>query len=228
MIGRFLVVGASRGIGAAVTRHLHAKGADIISVSRSPAVAGRWCPADVATEEGLAAVRAAVGEDALDGILYLGGIWEEGAFTDAYAFPASTADETRRVITVNLTAPIEMVRRLSGNLARSPNPRVVAIGSLSGLPGRASREVANSAAKAGLIGAFAAMRLALRSHGIGFTVINPGNVATDEVLDDIAAGRFGAQVPIPMADLLTAIDAVLAMSPATEIEELSLAQRHPG
>jgi NAD(P)-dependent dehydrogenase (short-subunit alcohol dehydrogenase family) len=228
MAERILLVGASRGIGAAVARHLAARGTDILAVSRSPAVAGRWCAADIGTEEGLAAVCAAVGQGPLDGLLYLGGIWEDGAFTDAYDFPASTADETRRVIAVNMTAPIELVRRLSGNLAQSPNPRVIAIGALSGLPGRTTPEVANSAAKAGLIAAFAAMRQALRPRGIAFTVINPGNLATDEVLDDIAEGRFGAQVPIPMADLLAAVDAVLAMSAATEIEDLSLAQRHPG
>ena len=136
--------------------------------------------------------------------------------------------ETRRLLNVNLIAPIELVRRLAPRLALSPNPHVLAIGALSGQPGRATPEVANTAAKAGLLGAFAAMRLALRPLGIGFCVLNPGNVATDEVMDDIAAGRFGEQVPIPMPDLLSVIDCALALSPASMIEEIALAQRHPG
>lgn len=228
MARRVLIVGGSRGIGAAVARHLEARGDHVLAVSRGPAAAGTWIKADVATEAGLDAVVTAVGEGALDALLYLGGVWEDGAFTDAYRFTASTGAETRRLLNVNLIAPIELVRRLARHLALSPNPHVLAIGSLSGHPGRATPEVANTAAKAGLLGAFAAMRLALRPLGIGFCVLNPGNVATDEVLDDIEAGRFGAQVPIPMTDLLAAIDCALAMSPASMIEELSLAQRRPG
>lgn len=228
MARRSLIVGGSRGIGAAAARHLEGRGDDVLAVSRSAAKAGTWIAADVATGTGLDAVVKAVGDGPLDALLYLGGVWEDGAFTDAYRFTASTEAETRRLLDVNLMAPIELVRRLAPQLALSPNPHVLAIGALSGQPGRATPEVANTAAKAGLLGAFAAMRLALRPLGIGFCVLNPGNIATDEVLDDIAAGRFGEQVPIPLADLLTAIDCALAMSPASMIEEIALSQRHPG
>jgi len=228
MTRRVLILGASRGIGAAVARHLAARGDDILAVSRGPAVAGTWIAADLATDAGLDAVVAAVGNDPLDALLYLGGVWEEGAFTDAYSFPASTGAETRRLLDINLIAPIELVRRLASRLAESSNPHVLAIGALSGMPGRATAEVANTAAKAGLLGAFAAMRLALRPLGIGFCVVNPGNIATDEVMDDIAEGRFEDQEAVPMADLLAVVDCALSMSPATMIEEIALAQRHPG
>lgn len=105
---------------------------------------------------------------------------------------------------------------------------MLAIGPLSGLPRQATPEVANTAAKAGLLGTFAATRQALRPLGIGFCVVAPGNVAADEVLADITEGRFGAPVPIPMADLLAVFDCALAMSPASQIEDLSLARRQPG
>ena len=102
---------------------------------------------------------------------------------------------------------------------------MVAIGSLSGLENAASPEVTNTASKFGLRGAMEAMRLSLGGQGIGFTAINPGNVATEEVEADIASGAFGPQVPIPLADLVAAVDCVLAMSPATEIRQLDIGQR---
>jgi 3-oxoacyl-[acyl-carrier protein] reductase len=225
---RILLVGASRGIGGTAALHLAAKGADLLAVSRGPAMAGTWVQADVGTSAGLETVAAAVGDRPLDALLYLGGIWEAGAFTEDYRFAGSSEAETRAVIGVNLVAPVELARKLAAPLAAAANPRVVMIGSLSGLPGRGSAEVANTAAKFGLQGAAEALRLSFRGTGIGVTVINPGNVATPEVEADIAEGRFGAQVPVPMADLLAALDAVLAMSRASEIETLNLAQRFPG
>ena len=58
--------------------------------------------------------------------------------------------------------------------------------------------------------------------GIGVGVINPGNVATEEVLSDIADRRFDEQVPIPMADLLSAFD--FALSASSVATEINLAQ----
>jgi hypothetical protein len=59
-------------------------------------------------------------------------------------------------------------------------------------------------------------------------VVNPGNVATPEVEADIAEGRFGPQVPIPMTDLLSTLDFVLSCSAATTVAEIDLHQRQPG
>lgn len=222
----FVVIGGSRGIGAAACRHLTGGGDRVIAVSRTPAVAGRWVKADVATDDGIAAVAEAVGGDTVDALLYLGGTWEEGAFTGAYRFDRSPIAETRSVLAVNLAAPILLAQALAPALARSANPRVVLIGALSGRDNAATVEVANTASKFGLRGAAQALRLAL--PGVGVTVLSPGNVATDEVVADIAAGRFGPQVPIPMADLLAALDFVLEISAATTVLELDLAQRQPG
>ena len=220
-----LIIGASRGIGAAVASHLSPRDIELLTVSRSPAPIGKWIEADVSTPAGIARVVEAVGERTLDALLYLGGVWEEGAFTDAYDFRASSDAETRFVLGVNLVAPIELTKLLVPNLALSANPRAVFIGSLSGLDNAASAEVANTASKFGLRGAVQAMRLALSGQGIAFTVINPDNVATAEVEADIAEGRFVEQTPIPLADLTAAVDFALAMSPASEIAEINLAQR---
>ena len=226
--GTVVLAGASRGIGAAAARHLAPRCTRLVAVCRSPAVAGEWVEADLATDAGIDAVAQAVGADPVDALLYLGGIWEKGAFTEAYRFQDSPADEVRRVIAVNLVAPILLAQRLAPALALAANPRIVLIGSLSGCDGQAGREVANTASKFGLRGAAQALDMTLRPMGIGVTLINPDNVATPEVVADIAEGRFGAQVPLPMADLLATLDYVLALGPDSVPAEIDLVQKRPG
>jgi 3-oxoacyl-[acyl-carrier protein] reductase len=221
----WVVIGGSRGIGAAVAQHFAEKGDRVFAVSRTPATAGTWIPADIATPAGIAAVKTALGEIPLDGLLFMGGMWEEGAFTDAYDFEQSSDAETRWVISVNAIAPIELTRVLASNLIQTANPRAIYIGALSGFDHCATVEVANTASKFGLRGAVQALRLALGQQGIGFTVINPGNVATEEVLDDIASGRFPPQTPIPMGDLLSSLEWVCSLSPAVDVPDLNLHQR---
>ncbi len=228
MTEKYLLIGGSRGIGAAAAKHLVESGHDIVSVSRTPSEYGTWLKADVSNAGGIETIAEAIGDDRLDALLYLGGIWENGAFTDDYEFLQSSDDETRNVISVNLIAPIELLKTLKKNLKKSENPRAIFIGSLSGLENSATPEVANTASKFGLRGAVEAMRLSFSIEGIALTVINPDNVETDEVIADIAEGKFAPQIPIPLSDLIAAIDCALSMSPASEIRILDIAQRYPG
>lgn len=225
MTKRYLIVGASSGVGAAVAEHLGRPGVELLTASRREARRGRWVRADVATDEGLDAIVSAVGDDPLDGLLFLGGTWEDGAFTEGYDFMASPRAEIRHVVAVNLIAPILCAQALAPALARARNPRIVFIGALFGCD--RAVEVANTASKFGLTGAARALSTALRPQGIGVTVVNPGNVATEEVLDDIAGGAFRAQTPIPLSDLALAIDYVLATSADTVPEDINLAQKRP-
>lgn len=222
---QILVVGASRGIGAAVAQHFAQKGEHIISVSRSHPVAGEWIQADISTAEGIRSVIDGVGESRLDALLFMGGVWEQGAFTEQYNFMQSPDQETRYVIAVNTIAPIELTKQLAKNLVKSNNPRAIFIGALSGLDNAASIEVANTASKFGLRGAAQALNIALHNYKIGVTVINPGNVATEEVMADIEEGRFGQQVPIPLADMISSIEWILALSNATNIGEINIQQK---
>lgn len=225
--GTYVIVGASRGLGAAVAEWLAPRVDRLFTASRSPASHGLWIEADVATDAGLDAIRDAVGEQPLAGLLFLGGTWESGAFTADYDFARSPRSETRNVIAVNLTAPILLAQSLAGNLAQAPNPRVVFIGALSGLDNAATVEVANTASKFGLRGAAQALALALRPQGIGVTVVNPGNLATPEVLEDIAGGAFGAQVPIPLEDLIRTLDYLLSLSADAVPQDINLMQKRP-
>lgn len=218
-----VVAGASGGLGAPIARHLTAQGHDVLAVCRRQPSAGDWVRCDLTHPDGAEAVAGAVGGRALDAIVYAAGTWESGAFTDAYDFLAGAGSETERVVGVNLTAPIQLVKALAGALLRSSAPRVVFIGSLSARDNAATREVANTASKFGLRGASQALSLEL--PGIAFTVLNPGNVATPEVIDDIEKGRFPRQIPIPIEDLLAVLDLVLTLSPHAGIAEIDLTQR---
>ena len=227
MASRYVVVGGSSGIGKAYAAYLEAQGAELLCVSRRRSESGTWVEADITTDTGIDAVVDAVGPNPLDGLLYLGGTWEEGAFTDAYQFMASPRQETRNVIAVNLSAPILLSQALAGALSQAANPRIVFIGALSGLERAPTPEVANTASKFGLRGAAQALNLSLRGQGIGVSVVNPGNVATPEILGDIERGDFGEQVPIPLADLFQTLDFLLTVSTESVPEEINLKQKYP-
>lgn len=224
---RYLVIGGSRGIGRACAEHLAGQGHEILTVSRTPSETGIWIQADVGSVDGLTHVIDAVGDRTLDGLLYLGGIWEKGAFTSDYDFLKSPVEETLQVIAVNLTAPILLVQGLIGNLSKSDNARIVFMGSTSGLDNCASPEVANTASKFGLRGAAEALNVSLRTKGIATTVINPANVATPEVFEDIETGAFGSQVPIPLEDILATLSYLLNISAATAPSVINLLQTRP-
>lgn len=228
MIERMMIVGGSRGIGAAMAARYVDRVPNLLTVSRTPSAVGIWKPCDLTRPEEIESLVYDIGPTALDALLILAGTWEAGAFTDAYRFEQSPPDETVGVIAVNLVGPILLVQALLPQLCASSNPRVVLIGALSGRDGGATAEVANTASKFGLRGAAQALRLALKGSGVSVSLINPGNVATDEVQDDIASGRFGEQTPIGLSDLAAAIDCALAMSTSSTITEIDIAQRFPG
>ena len=225
--GTVVLVGASRGIGAAVAEHLEPMTRRLIAISRTPPPVGEWLRADMAGDAGIDAVVAAVGDSPLDALLYLGGVWEEGAFTSAYRFSDSPSAETRFVIDVNLVAPILLVQKLLPALERAGDAKVVLMGSVTGRDNDASVEVANSASKFGLRGAAQALALSLGPLGIGVSVINPANVATPEVLTDIVEGRTAEQEAIPLDDIVRTVDYVLAASPAAIPSEIDIVQRRP-
>lgn len=217
-----LVAGASRGIGLAVAEHLMNQCDRLLAVSRTVAPAGEWVEADLSDLAGIETVVNAIGDDALDALLYMGGTWETHAFTPQYRFEACSDEDIVRVIAVNLVAPIRLVKALLPALRRSDNPKIIFMGALSGRDNFPGREVANSASKFGLRGVVHSLREELRSQQIGVTVINPGNVGTPEVLADLAAANLMGGEAIPLNDLLSIIDCVLSLSRATCIKEIDL------
>ena len=217
-----LVVGGSRGIGLAVAHHLEKRGERVISVSRTPSAVGTWIEADISKVAGIRAVHAAIAEQRLDGLLYMGGTWETNAFTRAYRFEECPDTELERVLNVNLLAPIRLTQALLPALRRSDNPKILFMGSLSGRDNYRMREVANTASKFGLRGVVDALRRELFSDRIGVSIINPGSIATPEVLEDLRSVGESAVRPIPMEDLLSLVDCILNLSRDCVLKEADL------
>lgn len=222
MFNTILVAGASRGIGLAVASHLAPKSRRLVAISRTVAPVGEWITADLSSMSGIDVATAAVGGDVLDTLLYMGGTWETNAFTNQYSFENCSDEDIVRVITVNLIAPIRLVKALLPALRRSDNPKIIFMGALSGRDNFPAREVANSASKFGLRGVVHALREELRSQQISVTVINPGNVGTPEVLEDLGERSLLSGNAIPLNDLLSIIDCVLSLSRATCLKEIDI------
>ena len=220
----YLLIGGSRGIGLAVAEHLSSKH-HLFAVSRSKSPYGHWIKADLEESNAASIISSEIGDAVLDGILYLGGTWEKNAFTDGFDFSKSSPQETERVLKVNLITPIHLVQSLAPSLAKSKNAKVIFIGALTGLPNLSSKEVANTASKFGLQGIIHSLQKSYSKTNICFTVINPGNIATHEVLNDIESGMFKEQTTIPLEDIIKSVDFVLSTSNKCQISEINLWQR---
>lgn len=225
MSKNIVVIGSSRGIGLELANHLVELGHNVCGVSRSPTEVCEWIKGDISTPEGISAACDAIGKRPIDILIFSAGIWEEKGFMPDFSFLATKDEETRNIMSVNVVAPIEISKRLAPNLSKSNNPRAIYLGAMSGVEHLASTQVAYSASKFALRGAIQGLRKALISEGIGFTVINPGNVATEEVLLDIKNGAFQDQQPIPLVDIFTTVDWLISLSRYVEVGDINLTQK---
>jgi NAD(P)-dependent dehydrogenase (short-subunit alcohol dehydrogenase family) len=227
-----MIVGASRGLGAAFAAGLPDAGDRLLLVSRKrPDLDGRdgverqWVKADLSRPDAPRLLAGAVGRRALDVLVWSAGIWEKDAFTARYRFDSQPTSVTRRLVEVNLTAPLLGVQAVLPALRRSRNPKVVVIASLSGREGTSGPEVAFAATNFGRRGLVHALRESLRKHRIPVTSINPGTIATVE--SPYAAGRDAAiratkGTMIPMHDIVDLLRAVLRTSRATCVQEIDI------
>lgn len=222
MTKHYLIIGASRGIGFAVAQHLATSDHKISTASRTACSIGTWISADVTTDTGIDAIASSIASEPLDALLYLGGCWEATAFSDEYNFLSCSRKETRAVIATNLIAPILIVQALAPSLAATANSKIILMGSESGLDHAAPREVAYCASKFGLRGVAQSLTVAFSAHDIGVTLINPGDVATPEVLTDIEAGRMKSQGLIQLSQIFDSIDLILSCSNDAIPDEINL------
>jgi uncharacterized protein len=187
-----ILTGASGGIGKAIARALHARGAELVVTARRTEVleelqrelAGRVEPivADLSNRDEVErlAGRAAADADVLVANAALPG---SGAVDDF------TVDQIDRTIEVNLRAPMRLAREMVPALKERGAGHLVFISSLSGKVASPGSAIYSST-KYGVRGFAAGLRQDLHGTGVGVTVVFPGFVSD--------AGLFaesGAELP---------------------------------
>jgi uncharacterized protein len=182
---RVLLTGASGGIGDAIARALHARGATVLlSGRRTDALeqlAGQLgeraeaLPADLSTPQGVGELVAAAGD--IDILVANAALPGSGRIDDF------TPDQIDRTIAVNLRAPIQLARELAPGMVERGAGQLVFISSMSGKIANGGGSV-YSATKFGLRGFAAGLRDELHGSGVGVTVVFPGFISDGGMFAD--------------------------------------------
>jgi NADP-dependent 3-hydroxy acid dehydrogenase YdfG len=207
-----LVTGASRGIGAAVARSLHERGARVALASRSGAdlgLAGAVAlPVDVREPTQLEAIATAAVESfgSLDILVVNAGVGAYGAFLDL------RPEHLEEMIDVNVKGMLYAVRAALPHLLESDSADIVTVASEAGRRGLPF-EAVYSASKFAQVGFTRALDHELRDHGVRCTTVCPGGVATDFAMGE---GR-GRRPDMPeLATMMRAEDVAAAVVFALE------------
>jgi short-subunit dehydrogenase len=168
-----LVTGATGGIGQAIVRALHARGASVIASGRKRAVLEELAR-EVDGVEPLVAdlcdaaqVAAVVHGRRIDVLV------ANAALPASGRLDSFSPEEIDRALDVNLRAPVQMARALVPDMIERGSGHLVFISSLSGKMASAGASVYN-ATKFGLRGFGFALNEELRGTGVGATTVFPG------------------------------------------------------
>ena len=172
------MTGATGGIGGAIARALHSRGAHVVLTGRREeqleelrASLGdrvEAVPADLAQHDGAAGLAHAAGD--VDVLVANAALPASGRVEE---FDPEQID---RALDVNLRAPIQLTRLLLPGMLERGRGHVVYVSSLSGKVA-SPRSGIYSATKFGLRGFAAGLREDVEPRGIGVTVIFPGFVS---------------------------------------------------
>lgn len=197
-----LVTGASGGIGGAIARALHARGATVaISGTREGplnALASdlgervHVLPCDLSDAEAVEALPkdAAAAMGAVDILVNNAGINRDQLFM------RMSDDDWDAVLAVNLTSTMRLSRGVLRGMMKARWGRIVNISSIVGVTGNPGQ--ANyAAAKAGVIGMAKSLAAEVATRGITVNSVAPGFIATamTEALNDEQKARIAGQIP---------------------------------
>lgn len=172
---RVLITGATGGIGGAIVRAFHERGAELLLTGRRTdvlddlvaEVGGKAIAADLANAESVSELMDQAGViDVLVANAALPGDGALDSFTEA---------EIDRALDVNLRAPIVLSQWAAEQMVPRGNGHIVLIGSLAGRAASPRMSMYN-ASKFGLRGFALAYREELRGTGVGVSLIAPGFV----------------------------------------------------
>jgi short-subunit dehydrogenase len=170
-----LLTGATGGIGHAIAREMHRRGATLILTGRrqeelealAEEVGGRALRADLADRAEVDRLIAEAGEVDI--------LVANAALTAAGALEDFSVEEIDRRLDVNLRAPIVMAHALAPGMARRGGGHLLFVSSLSGKAPSARTTIYN-ATKFGLRGFALGLRPDLREQNVGVSVVCPGFV----------------------------------------------------
>jgi short-subunit dehydrogenase len=172
-----LLTGATGGIGQAIARTLHARGAklivsgrrtELLEVLRDELGGGPTVvTADLADADVVAELTQAAGDVDI--------LVANAALPASGEIETDTSEQIDRALDVNLRVPIQMTRALLPQMRQRGRGHLLYVSSLSGKVAT-SGSALYSATKFGLRGFAGGMREDLHGSGVGVTVVNPGFV----------------------------------------------------
>ncbi len=185
---RYVVTGASRGIGLELTRQLSQRGDHVEAVARDPRVPQlaalvegsrglvRPHAADVASDASVNALTAALRDVAVDVLINNAGVMGK-----MQSLEELDLEDVTRTFDVNALGAVRVTRALLPQMERAPTRRVVHI--TSGMGSIADNTSGGAygyrMSKAALNMANKSMSIDLRARGFTCVVMNPGWVKTD-------------------------------------------------
>ena len=201
-----IVTGAARGLGRAIAARLYERGASVVVNVRDAARAN-----DVARALGddALAVRGDVTaadfpervvRDTLDRFGRIDILVNNAALATSTRFPALSADEWRRAMDVNLTAPFLLTKAVFPTMKAQHYGRVINISSSAGRTVSTLGGAHYTASKAGLLGLTRAAAKELGPFGITVNAVCPGMIDTElthENASDELLQRLAASYPVP-------------------------------
>ncbi|MFB5758787.1 SDR family NAD(P)-dependent oxidoreductase [Paenibacillus medicaginis] len=228
----FIIFGASKGLGESFVKELPEAGDHVWIVSRSrpetlqldDGVNRYWIKADLTSVEAGNKIADAFNDTALDVLIYNVGIWESNGFREDYDFEQDDTAEIVNILNVNIVSAINCIQKLLPNLRKSDNAKIILIGSTAGLENNHFTQVSFTASKFGLRGIGNSLREHVKKYGIGVTVINPGEIATQvpykDGVEKVLSAYQGTQ--IPLQDIVSLVKCVIHLSRASCVKEINI------
>jgi 3-oxoacyl-[acyl-carrier protein] reductase len=214
---RALVTGGSRGIGAAIARHLAAMGHAVIVNYRSDGAAAAAVVADIERAGGEAVAApfdvadGAATADAIERLLQdprpIAILVNNAGIARDAAFPAMTAEQWHAVLRTTLDGFFHVTRPLVMPMVQQKWGRIVNLSSISAL--RGNRGQANyAAAKAGILGATKTLAIELAKRKITVNAVAPGLIDTEMIAG--VPGFVFEQIPMQRAGTPDEVAALVA------------------
>ena len=199
-----LVTGASGGIGNAIARALHVRGAELVLSGTRRAALDQLAadlgervhviPADLGDPESVAALAAAA-EDVADGGIDI--LVNNAGLTRDGLLLRMKDEDWDTVLAVNLGAGFRLSRAALRGMMRRRWGRIIGVSSIVGATGNPG-QTNYAASKAGMVGFSKALAAEVATRGITINVVAPGFIETamTDGLGDDQRQRLLASVPV--------------------------------